>query len=98
MIVTDAPCPASSVASSKAEVDLPAPPLELAKEMVGIGKTRIGYCLPENDDCWPSVGQLTADDTKVVCQTTVACKTTVACLPTVVNFPKDCRKGQGRGL
>ena len=47
MIVTEAPCPASSVASSKAEVDLPAPPLELAKEMVGIGETRIGYCLTQ---------------------------------------------------
>ena len=45
MIVTDAPRLASSVASSTAEVDLPAPPLELAKAMVGIRKSQIGYCL-----------------------------------------------------
>jgi hypothetical protein len=37
MIVTDAPRLASSDASRTADVDLPAPPLELAKEMVGMG-------------------------------------------------------------
>jgi hypothetical protein len=36
MIVTDAPRPASSVASSTAEVDFPAPPLELVKAIVGM--------------------------------------------------------------
>jgi hypothetical protein len=44
MIVTEAPRLASSVASSTAEVDLPAPPLELAKEMVGMDQTQIDCC------------------------------------------------------
>jgi hypothetical protein len=35
MIVTLAPCAASSVARTTAEVDFPAPPLGLAKTMVG---------------------------------------------------------------
>src|SRR4051794_31150808 len=37
MIVTLAPFPLSSVASRTAEVDFPAPPLGLAKTIVGIG-------------------------------------------------------------
>ena len=45
MIVTVAPRSASSVPSSTAEVDLPAPPLELAKEMVGMASARIGFVL-----------------------------------------------------
>jgi hypothetical protein len=36
MIVAVVPRPTNSVASSTAEVDLPTPPFELAKEMVGI--------------------------------------------------------------
>src|SRR5690349_21880910 len=40
MMVTAAPRSASSVPSTTAEVDLPAPPLELANEMVGIWPIR----------------------------------------------------------
>ena len=36
MIVTLAPCPASLVARTTAEVDFPGPPLELAKTVVGM--------------------------------------------------------------
>ena len=36
MIATVAPCPASSVARTTAEVDFPAPPLGLAKTIVGM--------------------------------------------------------------
>jgi hypothetical protein len=39
MMVTDALRPASSVASNTADVDLPAPPFELANEIVGMSKT-----------------------------------------------------------
>src|ERR1700733_9366003 len=57
--VTEPPRPASSVASSKAEVDLPAPPLEEARAMVGMAETQISYCFSQKDDCCLSVCQLT---------------------------------------
>jgi hypothetical protein len=40
-MVTVAPRTANSVASSTAEVDLPAPPLELAKAMVGMATLKL---------------------------------------------------------
>jgi hypothetical protein len=43
MTVTAAPLRASSVASRTAEVDFPAPPLGLAKTMVGILKLSLGF-------------------------------------------------------
>jgi hypothetical protein len=49
MIVTDAFRLASSVASNTADVDLPAPPLELAKEIVGMAGDPIRL-LPANND------------------------------------------------
>src|SRR5271169_3432846 len=48
MIVTLAPCPASSVARTTAEVDFPAPPLGLAKTMVGMADETADDLLTNN--------------------------------------------------
>src|SRR4051812_20814625 len=56
-MVTVVPCWASSVASSTAEVDFPAPPLELAKEMVGMASLFI-----PNNHVLTTVGRLLIDN------------------------------------
>ena len=53
IMVTRAPFPASSVASTTAEVDLPAPPLGLANTMVGMGPR----CMRKGNDSLASCSQ-----------------------------------------
>jgi hypothetical protein len=78
MIVTDAPRLASSDARRTAEVDFPAPPLELAKDMVGMGGRLIVV------SGMMTVGQLSVNSRLLAdCHPLIVSRSTVADLTTV---------------